>query len=270
MPDIQDPARLCIICQKRQYERAQVCQADRTRLPHILTDIEELHAQLPLALAKQQSAGQRVTGSREAPVPISLDVVDLAAGARNGGLTEQAAKHPGDQIGQIAVASILDQWVRDWRDEMAFAQSLPVPTVPELARWLRDRCEWACDRHPAIDEFAAEMRKLRAVLRGQLGLIEPDPEFCNGVVCKACDHFALYRTIDGKYGVVCDECGMLYTDEEFTEWVALVEADAKQRVKAGELELQEWARPERKERTQAEVHVAFPDWVGPDDERKAA
>jgi hypothetical protein len=214
----------CVICQRRQYERAQVCQPDRTRLPHILTDIEELHAQLPAALAKAQSAGQRVTGSREAPVPISLDVVDLAAAARNGGLTAEAKKHPDDQVGQIAVASILDQWCRDWRDEMAFAQSLPVPTVPELCRWLRDRCDWACDRHAAVDEFAAEMVKLRGALRSVLQLTDPEPDYCDGVVCKSCDRYSLYR--DGKY-VECGKCGLLYTEDEYREWTGLLAGQAR-------------------------------------------
>lgn len=227
---------LCVICQKRPYERAQVCGPDRGRLPHVLDDIVDLFPRLAEVLARAQAVGQRVSGSREAPVPVSVDVVDLSGRARNGNATAEAKENPEDQVGHISVPSILDQWVRDWRDEMAFAQSLPLPTVPELARWLKDRLEWACDRHPAIDEFAAEMVKTRGVLRAivDLSSTSGDDEYCDGVVCKSCDRFALYR--DGKY-VECDHCGLLYTEAEYAEWVGLLDAQTKHKLRNGELEI---------------------------------
>lgn len=211
---------LCVICMRRAYERAQVCAADRSRLPHILADIVDLWRQLPEALPRGQAAGQRVTGSREAPVPVSIDVVDLTAPARAGTVHDPL----GDQIGYTAVASVLDQWARDFRDEMAFRQSLPEPTVPELARWLSDRLSWACDRHPAVDEFASEMVGQRGILRAILGLTDPEPDYCDGVVCKSCDRYALYR--DGKY-VECGNCGLLYTEAEYHDWVGLLAGQAR-------------------------------------------
>lgn len=217
---------LCVICQRREPTRAQVCNPDRIRLAGTLASIVELWRQLPDALQPGQSAAQRVTGSRDAPIPARIDVIDLTAAVRNGSATPEAREHPEDQIGHPAVAAILDQWCRDWRDEMAFAQTLPLPTVPELARWLTDRLDWACDRHPAVDEFATEMRQLRAVLFGTLGLFEPEPEFCNGVVCRGCDRYALYRSQD-RYAAECDECGMLYTEDEYREWSALVSAQVR-------------------------------------------
>jgi hypothetical protein len=217
----------CVICQKRPYMRAQACNPCRDRLPRTLADIADLHAQLPAAIERDQANAQRVTGSREAPVPVNIDAVDLSAHARNATATEEAKEHPEDQIGQVAVASILDQWARDWRDEMAFAQSLPVPTVPELARFLANRCEWAADRHPAVDEFAAEMARLRAILRGVLGLSEPPAEFCDGVVCRKCDRYALYRESDY---VECDHCGLLYSEAEYREWVGLLAGQARRMV----------------------------------------
>jgi hypothetical protein len=215
---------ICVICQRRPYERRQVCDPCRGRLTHTVATVAHLWAQLPEAMQPGQNEAQRVTGSREAPIPLNVDVVDLSAQARNAQATDAAKAHPEDQIGQVAVASILDQWARDWRDEMAFAQSLPVPTVPELARWLGNRVEWACDRHPAVDEFAAEMGRLRAVLRGVLGLLDPPAEFCDGVVCRKCDRYALYR--EGDY-VECDHCGLLYSEQEYHDWVGLLAGAAR-------------------------------------------
>jgi hypothetical protein len=264
---------ICVIDQRRQYERAQVCEPCRTRLPHTINEIAELWSQLikpepeprrtwtvqqlrrlpvpttnparnpawidgpwitqpghdPIAKrlpanAKPTTTSQRVSGSREAPVPVNLDLLDLTAYPRNAQATKAAKEHPEDQIGQAAVAYMLDQWCRDWRDEMAFRQSLPEPTVPELARFLVNRVEWACDRHPAIDDFAAEMTRLRAVLRGTLGLTDPPAEFCDGVVCRKCDRYALYR--EGDY-VECDHCGLLYSEQEYHDWVGLLAGAAR-------------------------------------------
>jgi hypothetical protein len=215
---------LCTICLKRQYMRERVCDACRTRLPHTIADIAHLWTQLPAAMQPAHTDNQRVTGSREAPTPVNIDALDLSATARSGEASTAAREHPEDQIGQVPVAFILDQWARDWRDEMAFRQSLPQPTVPELAKWLIDRVDWAADRHPAIDEFATEISRLRAVLRGTLGLYDPPPEFCDGVVCRKCDRYALYR--EGDY-VECDHCGLLYSEQEYHDWVGLLAGAAR-------------------------------------------
>jgi hypothetical protein len=214
----------CVICDRRPYERRQVCDPCRTRLGHLIATVADLWARLPQAMQPGRNDAQRVTGSREAPIPLNVDAADLSAHARNSEATQAAKAHPEDQIGQIAVASILDQWCRDWRDEMAFRQSLPEPTVPALAKWLTDRVDWAADRHPAVDEFAAEMGRLRAVLRGVLGLLDPPAEFCDGVVCRKCDRYALYR--EGDY-VECDHCGLLYSEQEYHDWVGLLAGAAR-------------------------------------------
>lgn len=184
---------------------------------------DPIAAVLPMN-AKPSSGGPRVTGSREAPVPVDIDAIDLTMPARNAAATSEAKRWPDDQVGRVAVATILDQWTRDWRDEMAFAQSLPVPTVPVLAKWLSDRCQWACDRHNFVGEFAGEMRRLRAILRGALGLIEPELAICDGVVCRDCDHYSLFR--DAGY-VECGSCGLLYTEAEYQDWVRLLASYAR-------------------------------------------
>jgi hypothetical protein len=65
-----------------------------------------------------------------------------------------------DQIGDLSVATILETWVRDWRETLFPTEHLPEPYVTTLCRWLGDRLDVACDDHPAIDEFAAEMSQL--------------------------------------------------------------------------------------------------------------
>ena len=128
---------LCVIDQRRQYERAAVCNGCRLWLDRTLVEIVELYALLPDAVGttdpintgewvdergvkhldpvalrlpsgtiSKLGSGPRVSGSREAPLPLRVDPLDLMMPAR------VAAVHDvlGDQIGQISVASALEIW----------------------------------------------------------------------------------------------------------------------------------------------------------------
>lgn len=197
--------------------------------------VDPLGALGGVAAIPSRSSQPNVAGSRERPTPANLDAVDLAAGARPGSIGIRTrgdwSQRPGgdpDQVGRLSVATILDAWVRDWRDSLWPDQHLPPATVPEMVAWLRvgasddnpgTRIDDACDRHSAIDEMAAELRDLRGALRGILGETEPQPERIEGVACRGCDLRALIRQPGDLYRAECGSCGLLYTDAEFAEWV---------------------------------------------------
>jgi hypothetical protein len=174
---------LCVVCARRPFERAQVCNGDRLWLDRTLVEIVELYALLPANLMPGQRHGQRVSGSREAPLPLRVDPLDLSMPARTAAVHEPPCTctefrrpecrrgHPHlDQFGQISVASVLDSWCRDWADVRDIHETLPKPTVVELTTWLSNRLDWACDDHLAIDEFAGEMRRLRGGLAAVVGI----------------------------------------------------------------------------------------------------
>jgi len=215
---------LCVIDQRRQYERAAVCNGCRTWLDRTLVEIVELYALLPANLLPGQAHGQRVSGSREAPLPLRVDPLDLMMPARVG-IVHDVWR---DQTGQVSVATILDLWVRDWRDVRDRGEGLPTPTVLELTRWLGNRLEWACDDHPAVDEFANEMRDLRRILRSFVGVNEIRPEHLD-VPCRRCDLLDLHR-LPGEDRVECGSCGCLMTEAEFTTWTRLLAAHLKETV----------------------------------------
>jgi hypothetical protein len=208
---------------------------------------------VPSAARGAANGGARVSGTHDAPVPVSLDLIDLTAPARAGSLlphanaalhqasavvlrTRTAERHAyaarwTDQVGHLSVATTLDTWVRDWREVRAASEQLPDAAVIVLATWLHTRLDWAADRHPAVDEFAADITDVHAALRGVLGLIGPWPELLVGVPCRRCDTRALYRQPVGHYGaqlyVECGQCGDLMTPEETERWMQLLAASVK-------------------------------------------
>jgi hypothetical protein len=183
-----------------------------------------------------QSNAPRVQGSREAPVPISVDRTDLLSAARVLNLTKTYDKdtdqwrvpYPEDQIGHQPAAAILDGWCRDFAETRR--ESAPEPTPAKQCRYLGDRLDWAFTDHAAVDEFAGEVSDLWHVLRRACGLTDPRPELVEGVPCKSvdCDLKTLMRIPVSVYQqaefIECSSCSRLYSLEEFDEWVRLVRA----------------------------------------------
>lgn len=127
----------------------------------------------------------------------------------------------GDQVGQVPVAAVLDQEVRAWIDAGAPGSRFrPVPTVPELCRWLVNRLDWACDYYDPIDEFRITINRLRGVLMAVLDEFDPEPEPCPGVECNRCDQRLLFRRNDGTGDIECQNpsCRKVMTATEFREW----------------------------------------------------
>jgi hypothetical protein len=239
--------------------RPLVCDGDRRLLDGHLAEIPDLHARLadqepaepdlrtyvvdhprfgertylaePLSAVggagpvPGASSQPRVSGSRGSPAPTSLERIDLALPARPQTRALFARGVLGlddDQTGSLSTATILDTWARDWRDRLWPDQHLPSPTVPEMVRWLRNRVDEVCDRHPAVDEFAAEVKDLRHVLRRQLGetAAQPETERYRGVACQKCDLRGVLMRRPGSEYVECGACGLLLTEDELADWTA--------------------------------------------------
>jgi hypothetical protein len=181
-----------------------------------------------------------VSGSRDKPIPVSADMLDLTAGARQFNPTrdrlDQPNQKPDDAVGHLSAATILDSWARDWRDTLFPDLHLPAANVDELVRWLRvgadpdnpgTRIDEACDGHPAIDEFADEIHRLRQALRRATGDTNAQPEMLDGVACRNCDTRALMREPGSQY-ISCGVCESLLTEAEYREWVGLLAAAVRQ------------------------------------------
>lgn len=251
-------ARRCVICPVRRrepehYEQPHACPSCRTWLAGVLRDIPNLWARLgeadddgrpwtveqhrdgkrvrepgydPIADALPTGAngarigGEIVTGTREAPVPVNLDLIDLTLPAHGDNLTIHGKTWWEDQIGHLSVAMELDLIVRAWAGELE--HRLPAPTVPVLAGWLADRTQWACDHWRGVDVDAQTLSDLRGKLRGVLGETEQRPERM-GAPCPSCDRVTLIRR-PGEDKVECadEDCRRVLTAEEYATWARMV------------------------------------------------
>lgn len=172
---------LCVVCpalrpasKPRMPDFPLVCTGCRTQVRIELSEIPDLYARLDPSRTSTGS-GPKVSGSKEAPLPLIVEVVDLTLPSRIGsadirmrGDWSQLGGDP-DQLGGLSIATELDFWVRDWRESRSISEGLPVPMVATLAGWLLNRLDDACDQHPAIDEFAAKVHRLHSTLRRAVG-----------------------------------------------------------------------------------------------------
>jgi len=215
----ESPAGVCVVCQhpRRLPTRPPVCDADRTALDSMLREIPDLLARLDPAGAGNGS-GPKVSGSKDPPVPLSVDVVDLTTQSRGGTLTIAGP----DQIGYLSVATELDFWVMDWRLLLWSDHSIPLPTVAVLAGWLRNRLDIACDEHPAIDEFAAKIRQIHKTLTRMVGDNKRTGERVGTCPMKLRDDSRCNTPLHADpyvSQVACDRCGT-----SWASWLTLMAA----------------------------------------------
>ncbi|MFJ2676359.1 hypothetical protein [Streptomyces sp. NPDC087525] len=153
-----------------------------------------LYARLGAQLAPGAgNGGPAVSGSRTAPVPLRLEVLNLMTAG-------------GPVLGP------LETWVRDWETH-GWAELLEAGTlqqrVDHAARTLRFNLEWAVAHHPAIDEFAHEIWQMRRQCQAQITGERPPRR-----IPVACPCGAVLRVTLDTTGVQCPGCTAQYGHKE--------------------------------------------------------
>ncbi|MFE7609232.1 hypothetical protein [Streptomyces celluloflavus] len=133
----------CVVCHHALWHTEQhryACRPCEQRLAEQLTDLPGLIAHLHTLLTPHTGApGPRVTATKEPPAPLDLGVLDQITGT----------------------TAVLDTWLTDWHDRLGWSPpTYHADPLTEAARALRLNLPWAVENHPAMDDFATELRDL--------------------------------------------------------------------------------------------------------------
>lgn len=227
----------CVLCWRRDPYFPPACDLCRSRLASRLWELRDLASLLPAALSPGRGEPQRVSGTRDAPLPLRVGALDRAAPARDGSVQDHwlpkvrtwfdptirdadgfdfggwhrellydEAGNPQwtgarDQDGTVSVAAVLDSWARDWSETLDLP--LPAPEVPALVSWLTLHLPLAVDRHPAIEEFASEVTSTLYAVRALLNVSKAPIYLADA--CPSCKVAALKR-FPGEMDVECGNC----------------------------------------------------------------
>lgn len=166
-----DDRPACVVCRRRRTD-TRVCQGCTDLMAGQLGELPELERRLPLAQVRAQGVGERVSGSRSAPLPLRIDPLSLTAGdPRVADWTVDQA----DQSGDLPIGAWVDAWAWDWRrtfghalperSEPRLAPERPAPAVTVGAGWLRTpAAREALSRYLAEIEAAARRDLARLLL----------------------------------------------------------------------------------------------------------
>ncbi|MER7908272.1 hypothetical protein [Streptomyces sp. NPDC096068] len=182
----------CLRCTRdlRDHELGRyLCGCCEDQAANRLAAIPGLFAQLDQHLARGSSNGPAVSGSKTAPAPLNLSVLNL-----------QTERGP--------VLAPLETWVRDW-EFSGYAEINETGTVTSrlthACRTLRFNLSRAVGRHPAADEFADEVASIHRTLTRTVTGEKPARHV--NVVC-TCGQ-PLRITLDVR-AVTCPGCGAEY------------------------------------------------------------
>ncbi|MDR3084299.1 MAG: hypothetical protein LBV60_25865 [Streptomyces sp.] len=190
----------CTVCGNGLYEHeltARSCRPCTARIDgnlRALAGADGLYARLAGALAPgSSSGGPAVSGSRTAPLPVRLEPLSLAA---RGG-----------------VVTILQTWLIAWHEDLAYSyprwEGGLQEQLDQVVNRLRLLLPWAAAEHPAVAEFAHEVRMLVAKCRSQVDGERPPRRV--PVQC-GCGH-TLKVTLDTA-GIRCPACETQYGHTE--------------------------------------------------------
>lgn len=157
----------------------------------------ELIAELHTNRTPSSGHGAKVTGTREEPVPLRLDVVD----------------HMQLTTDQLA----------SWSELIANERRLVGPPsnhITTLVAWLDRHHEWATRQVWAVD-YTEEIRRLAHTARALCRLYDEKPEPRRGIPCRKCGLLSLV-TPPGTEDVSCsnEDCGDILRKPEYEQWLS--------------------------------------------------
>jgi hypothetical protein len=259
--------RTCVICQRALETPAMACTGCSNRLDATLVEIGHHHADLPEHLERGQGGGPKVSGSREAPLPLRVDPLDLSLPARAATIVEQVT-NAYDVIQRTVQHTHFTGvgWVTDevhvWQKRQLFDENGKPVKVPYgdqighqsvlsvLDLWVRD---WVRHRQrgerlpvPAGASMISWLRvRLGDACKDYPAISDFNEEMqqLNAALRIACGRverkpelldvpcrrcdLLALHRLPGEDRVECGHCGDRATEDEYQRWVRLLAADYK-------------------------------------------
>lgn len=215
----------CAICTRHPHDPADSCTPFCIEVPQPKGKAKVLHRHLPDADCTTECRSReadlgRVCGPCAQKIRDDLDtLVDSWAatedpafpGGTSGDGRAKSSPLPGgtdwmDWRQGADLFGVLTTWVRDWMDIYALAGPRR-GDLTSITGWLRAHLDHAANSHPAIDDFADEIRKLAQRGRRLAGEV---PDHGQRVPCPTddCGRTLRVRTADIDERVRCHKCGI--------------------------------------------------------------
>src|SRR5262245_33285896 len=193
-----------------------ICRSCLRRLEQRIAELPALCRWLQANIARTGPNGERLTGSREAPVPVNLTVIALLSWPADDG-----SGH--DPVGADSTPSILGvlfAWTNHILDHQRTFSGPISWTVDGIAIWLIARLappdHWLAAQ-PWVDEFAAELDRIHAAINAAAPYW-PVKDHPRPTPCDQCDLRAL---VWNSRWYECDPrlggCGRLMSQIEYDQ-----------------------------------------------------
>lgn len=155
---------LCVVCgwslAGASPQTCPDCVASVRRELGQIVDLFALLEPMMLGLAYGQPAAARTGGRGAEEQLLGGDALVMLAGGSSSGHDRDGLEND-----PPAVAAELGLWEDDWRSVRGEPAASGLATVAGATDYLGRRLSWAADHHPAFDEFASDVRRLRSRLR---------------------------------------------------------------------------------------------------------
>lgn len=188
----------CPVCTRDLYDdETGACRPCTERVDATLRALagpDGLYARLSASIHPgSSSGGPVVSGSREAPAPVRLTPLSLAA---RGG-----------------VVTILQTWLVDWHEQLGYRyprwEGGLQQQLDQVVQRLRVLLPWAAESHGAFDEFAREVASVARQCQTATGEERPPRR-----VPVACPCGQILRVTLDTAGVKCPSCATQYGHSE--------------------------------------------------------
>jgi hypothetical protein len=244
------------------------CRKDTSRICRVLAEMPRRYVSLRLAIGQKPRLGEdsRVTGSRDAPIPVRLDIDALIRDmllilvsweervADTADLTRPSAALSRRRRDEVAVPAAVRTLAP--RIDILFTlpgapmmRVKPIPSREKVVDWAAALTGTGVTGsvHPAAGYVVADIQlggsdagleilNLGDRCRRALRETTPPPMLLDGIPCRRCEHLSLIAAPEPEWKSECSECGDLLSLAEYGEHARRYAIWAKTAVSEGRIE----------------------------------